>query len=143
MNPVIQVSPSLIEAIRKHAVSSHPEECCGVLIGSKNGESTHVAELLPLVNTVQENRERRFLVTPDDYRKAEKKATIKGLEIIGFYHSHPDHPAKPSQFDLDHAFPGWSYVIVSVSKGKSGDLKSWMMKEDRSGFDEEIVKSEE
>ncbi|HEX9615485.1 MAG TPA: M67 family metallopeptidase, partial [Bacteroidota bacterium] len=67
------------------------------------------------------------------------EATTKGLDIVGFYHSHPDHPAQPSQFDLEHAFPGWSYVIVSVSRGTSGDLKSWVMKEDRSGFDEEGI----
>jgi proteasome lid subunit RPN8/RPN11 len=141
---MLLIRDAFVDSIRSHAIASHPEECCGALLGVKNGKGTHVSELLPLGNTVKVNRQRRFLVTPEDYRKAERDASEKGLDIVGFYHSHPDHPARPSSFDLEHAFPGWSYVIISVSKGKSGDLKSWVMKEDRSGFDEEeIAKGEE
>jgi proteasome lid subunit RPN8/RPN11 len=80
---------------------------------------------------------RRFLVRPDDYRVAEKRAREAGLDLLGFYHSHPDHPARPSQYDLDHAWPFFSYVIVSVMAGKDALLTSWQLKEDRSAFDEE------
>jgi proteasome lid subunit RPN8/RPN11 len=76
-------------------------------------------------------------VTPNDYRAAERRAGERGAELLGFYHSHPDHPAKPSQYDLDHAWPFFSYVIVSVRNGVSEDMTSWRLREDRSAFDRE------
>jgi proteasome lid subunit RPN8/RPN11 len=80
-------------------------------------------------------------VRPDDYRVAEKRAREAGLDLLGFYHSHPDHPARPSQFDLDHAWPSFSYVIVSVMAGEDKLLTSWRLQEDRSAFDEESVEA--
>ena len=88
-----------------------------------------------------EGPRRRFLVTPKDYREAERRAGEVGGELLGFYHSHPDHPARPSQYDLDHAWPFFSYVIVSVREGVSGDMTSWRLREDRSGFDQEDLNS--
>jgi proteasome lid subunit RPN8/RPN11 len=78
-------------------------------------------------------------VRPDDYRVAERRAREAALELLGFYHSHPDHPARPSQYDLDHAWPSFSYVIVSVMAGKDTSLTSWQLQADRSAFDEETV----
>ena len=77
------------------------------------------------------------MVRPQDYRAAEKRASDVGAELLGFYHSHPDHPARPSQYDLDHAWPFFSYVIVSVREGVSEDMTSWRLREDRSAFDPE------
>jgi proteasome lid subunit RPN8/RPN11 len=98
-----------------------------------------VREAYALPNTTDEGPRRRFLVRPDDYRVAEQRAREAGLELLGFYHSHPDHPARPSQYDLDHAWPSFSYVIVSVMAGEDKLLTSWRLREDRSAFDEESV----
>ena len=120
-------------AIRAHGSETYPNECCGALIG-RDGT---VTETLALPNTTDEGPRRRFMVRPQDYREAEQRAAQAGGELLGFYHSHPDHPAKPSQYDLDHAWPFFSYVIVSVRDGVSEDMTSWRLREDRSGFDQE------
>lgn len=122
-------------AIRAHGRETFPHECCGAMLG-KDGV---VSEAYALPNTTEEGPRRRFLVRPNDYLGAEKRARETGLDLLGFYHSHPDHPARPSQYDLDHAWPSFSYVIVSVMSGKDDLLTSWRLKEDRSAFDEESV----
>ena len=122
-------------AIRAHGRDTFPHECCGAMLGA-NGV---VTEAYALPNTTEEGPRRRFLVRPDDYRVAEKRAREAELELLGFYHSHPDHPAQPSQYDLDHAWPSFSYVIVSVMAGEDTLLTSWRLKHDRSSFDEEDV----
>ena len=123
-------------AIRAHGAETYPNECCGALYG-RDGV---VSATLALPNTTEEGPRRRFLVRPDDYRVAEKRARETGLDLLGFYHSHPDHPARPSQYDLDHAFPTFSYIIVSVRGGAPEDMTSWRLRDDRSAFDpEELV----
>lgn len=124
--------------IRAHAGETYPNECCGALIGS--GE--RVSDGFSLPNLTEEGPRRRFLVTPEDYRAAEKRATDAGQELLGFYHSHPDHPARPSQYDLDHAWPYFAYVIVAVEKGDPKAMTSWRLREDRSVFDEERISVE-
>jgi proteasome lid subunit RPN8/RPN11 len=123
------------EAIRQHGADTYPNECCGALIGRDGRVLTTFA----LPNTTEEGPRRRFLVRPDDYREAEKQARAAGGDLLGFYHSHPDHPARPSQYDLDHAWPFFSYVIVSVRGGTAQELTSWRLRDDRSAFDEEDV----
>jgi proteasome lid subunit RPN8/RPN11 len=122
-------------AIHQHGRDTYPNECCGALIGREG----HVAEAFALPNTTEEGPRRRFLVRPADYRAAEARAEETGRELLGFYHSHPDHPAQPSQFDLDHAWPFFSYVIVSVREGEPRETRSWRLRDDRSQFDEEFV----
>ena len=122
-------------AIRAHGREAFPHECCGALLG----EAGIVKDAFALPNTTDEGPRRRFLVRPGDYRAAEHRASETGLELLGFYHSHPDHPARPSQYDLDHAWPSFSYVIVSVMAGEDRLLTSWRLNEDRSAFDEEAV----
>ena len=119
-------------AIRRHGEQTYPHECCGALVGSGGRVTAAVA----LPNTTEEGPRRRFLVRPSDYRLAEQRATELGGDLLGFYHSHPDHPARPSQFDLDHAWPNFVYVIVSVSAGVSRDMTVWWLKEDQSSFEE-------
>jgi proteasome lid subunit RPN8/RPN11 len=131
----ITLTSSVDAAIRAHGRDTFPHECCGAMLG-KDGA---VSEAYALPNTTEEGPRRRFLVRPNDYRLAEKRASEAGLELLGFYHSHPDHPAKPSQYDLDHAWPFFSYVIVSVMGGEDKLLTSWRLKDDRSAFDEEDV----
>ena len=122
-------------AIRAHGREAFPHECCGAMLGRHGA----VHEVFALPNTTEEGPRRRFLVRPDDYRAAEKRARETGLELLGFYHSHPDHPARPSQYDLDHAWPSFSYVIVSVMGGEDKLLTSWRLKDDRSTFEEQHV----
>jgi proteasome lid subunit RPN8/RPN11 len=127
------ITTGVADAIRKHGAEAYPNECCGALIGRDGQVTTTFA----LPNTTEEGPRRRFLVRPDDYRQAEKQARDAGGDLLGFYHSHPDHPARPSQYDLDHAWPFFSYIIVSVRAGAPEDMTSWRLREDRSTFDQE------
>jgi len=129
-----------IEQIERHGEQTYPFECGGMLIGhfATDGVKT-VVELLPMENAMDESeRHNRILITPKDVLRAERRAREKKLDIVGYYHSHPNHPAHPSQFDLDHALPVWSYIIVSVERGKAVNVRSWEMENDRSKFNEEV-----
>ncbi len=121
--------------IRRHGRDAYPHECCGALIG-RDGL---VTEALALPNATAEGPRRRFLVRPVDYRAAERRAAEREGELLGFYHSHPDGAARPSQVDLDHAWPAFAYLIVAVAKGEPGLMTSWRLRDDRSRFDEEAV----
>src|ERR1051326_1357323 len=140
----VAITAEVDRAIRAHGSETFPHECCGALVGSGD----RVTAVVALPNTTEEGPRRRFLVRPSDYREAERRATELNGELLGFYHSHPDHPARPSQYDLDHAWPTFAYIIVSVIAAKSDGLSShggeaataemtvWYLKEDRSSFDE-------
>ncbi len=136
---MIKLNHTALHKIKLHATQTYPEECCGVLFGKDRGEFKDVCEILSIRNINQDQRERRYLISPEDYQMAEREANQEGVEIVGLYHSHPDHPSIPSQFDLEHALPYWSYVIVSVEQGQPTELASWVLKDDRSAFDEEQV----
>jgi proteasome lid subunit RPN8/RPN11 len=125
------LAPGVAGAIRRHGEETYPHECCGALVGG-NGSADAVVEL---PNTTEEGPRRRFLVRPSDYRLAEQRAGDLGAELLGFYHSHPDHPARPSQYDLDHAWPTFAYVIVSVAAGAAADMTVWWLKDDRTIFE--------
>jgi proteasome lid subunit RPN8/RPN11 len=133
----VRLRDAVVEAIRHHGRETYPNECCGALVG-RDGD---VVETFALPNTTEEGPRRRFLVRPADYRAAEQHASAAGQELLGFYHSHPDHPAQPSQYDLDHAWPSFSYVIVSVRGGEAQEMTSWRLRADRSQFDEEDLLS--
>jgi proteasome lid subunit RPN8/RPN11 len=145
------IAAELAEKIREHGVETYPYECCGALLGTDHDvlandpnqesrkASREVLSLFPLVNRRDDSPRNRFAVTADDVREAEKAASAQGLEVIGWYHSHPDHPAKPSDFDRDHAWPWYSYIIVSVHAGVPQDITSWRLKDDRSGYFEEKI----
>ena len=124
---------TVADAIRRHGSETYPNECCGALIGRDGVVSSAYA----LPNTTDEGPRRRFRVRPEDYREAERQASQARGELLGFYHSHPDHPARPSQYDLDHAWPVFSYVIVSVRGGEPQEMTSWRLRDDRSAFDQE------
>jgi S-sulfo-L-cysteine synthase (O-acetyl-L-serine-dependent) len=129
----LRVPEAVLLDIRRHGERAYSDECCGGLIGSGSA----VVEAVPLSNTTDGERRRRFLVGPREYREAEARASATGRELIGFYHSHPDHPAIPSAFDLEHAWPNLSYVIVSVRNGRAAEVRSWRLRADRSAFEEE------
>jgi proteasome lid subunit RPN8/RPN11 len=130
----LTITATVERAIRRHGEETFPHECCGALIGQSS--SGNVGHVVPLPNTTEEGPRRRFLVRPSDYRDAERRARELGGELLGFYHSHPDHPARPSQYDLDHAWPTFAYVIVSVMSGAAADMTVWFLKDDRSTFEE-------
>jgi proteasome lid subunit RPN8/RPN11 len=142
--PDLRLADGVERAIRRHGEETYPHECCGALVG----RGTLATTAVPLPNTTEEGPRRRFLVRPSDYRLAERRASELGGELLGFYHSHPDHPARPSQYDLEHAWPTFAYVIVSVAAGaarlprgsgepaKAGEITVWFLKEDRTTFEE-------
>jgi proteasome lid subunit RPN8/RPN11 len=130
MTPIV-LHEGVLPAIRAHAADTYPDECCGALIA----RSDVVVEAFALPNTTAEGARRRFLVGPSDYRLSEARARELGGELAGFYHSHPDHPARPSPHDLEHAWPNLTYVIIAVSHGTPGEITAWRLREDRSAFD--------
>jgi proteasome lid subunit RPN8/RPN11 len=127
--------------MRQHGERDYPFECCGLLLGKfENGGPKIVAETYPISNAREEEAKRnRFLIRPDELMRGEKYAREKGFDVVGFYHSHPDDRAVPSKYDLDHAWPTYSYIVVSVQKGQAVDLRSWEMEPDRSRFNEEEI----
>ncbi len=137
----LSISGRLLDRIRDHGCSAYPLECCGLLLGRSVPNGKSVVDLRPMQNSREDTPERRYLITPDDLLVAEKEARIEGIDIIGVYHSHPDHPARPSVFDQEHAFPWYSYIIVSVQKGEAMDLTSWVLRDDRTAFDPEDLRT--
>jgi proteasome lid subunit RPN8/RPN11 len=128
----------LIE-IRGHGERDYPFECCGLLIGRfENDGDKVVVETYPISNAREEAAKRnRFLIRPEELMRGEKYAASKQLDVVGFYHSHPDDRAVPSQYDLEHAWPTYSYIVVSVREGRAEDGFSWEMESDRSRFRKE------
>ncbi len=121
--------------IRRHGEAAYPEECCGFLLGkmAEDGNVIYVAR--QATNRNEDRREDRYVITPDEYRSAEKAAAEAGWDVVGIYHSHPDHPAQPSETDLETAtFPGYTYLIVSVQDGQAADMTAWSLAPDRSTF---------
>jgi proteasome lid subunit RPN8/RPN11 len=139
--PVLKIKDELLRKIHAHGVETYPHECCGALLGRDGKDGRAVLDLLPLANRRDDSPRNRFEVTPDDVRLAEKTASEKQIELIGWYHSHPDAPARPSDFDRDHAWPWYSYIIVSVQKGEPRDTTSWRLQDDRAGYDSEAIES--
>ena len=137
---MIEISAKLLDRIKFHGEEVYNEECCGALFGKDSDENRTVLDILEFENEKEESRQNRFLINPEQYRSAEKLAKEKNLELLGFYHSHPDHPAQPSQFDIDHALPWFTYIIVSVINAKATKVTSWILKEDRSEFESQKIK---
>lgn len=133
---MLAISNDLVECVNRHVEEAYPEEGAGFLLGV-DGE---VKEILPLPNAREdEARHNRFLFTPEDYLKAELKADDLGLSLIGVFHSHPDCPNVPSEYDREWAQPFFSYVITRVDAGKAVNHRSWRLVEDRSKYDEEEI----
>jgi proteasome lid subunit RPN8/RPN11 len=135
VGPTARLSNEIASKIRAHGAETYPNECCGALLGKEMADDLReISVLFPLVNRRDDSPRNRFSVTSEDVRDAEKAARENGLDVLGWYHSHPDHPAKPSQFDQDHAWPWYSYIIVSVADGEPQFMTSWRLSDDRSGY---------
>jgi proteasome lid subunit RPN8/RPN11 len=132
---VLNVPEALLDAVRKHGEASYPEECCGFMLGA----ARDVVKLLPAGNERWDSAGNRYLISPESYMNAEREALREGLEILGVYHSHPDAPAAPSEFDRLHALPGLSYVIVSVRRGEARNVASWTLSDDHERFEPEPI----
>jgi proteasome lid subunit RPN8/RPN11 len=138
---MIYLTEEHIKQIEAHGERTFPRECGGMLIGRFEEGGKTVLELLPMENAADlSEQHNRVLITPKEVLRAERYAHAQRLDVVGYYHSHPDHPAVPSQFDLDHALPVWTYIIVSVEAGKAVKLLAWEMEADRSKFNAEELK---
>jgi proteasome lid subunit RPN8/RPN11 len=128
------------EQIRTEGKRTYPNECCGILLGNVDESGRReVVEVLPVHNGREaEEQYHRFVIEPEDFLAGERAAREKGLGVIGFYHSHPDHPPMPSDYDREHALPWYSYIILAVDRGHAGTITSWELAADRSEFVREL-----
>ncbi|HEY0702626.1 MAG TPA: M67 family metallopeptidase [Candidatus Acidoferrales bacterium] len=138
---ILKLSNNLAAKIQAHGMETYPHECCGAILGSDENGSRTVLALLPLANRRDDSPRNRFEVTPEDVKLAEQNAKEKNLELIGWYHSHPNAPARPSEFDREHAWPWYSYIIVSVKAGMPQEMTSWRLQDDRAAYDPEVIES--
>jgi proteasome lid subunit RPN8/RPN11 len=137
----LRIGADDLARIHAHGEAAYPEECCGVLIGraGAGGAGATVERVVAADNERADSRHNRYVISPQSLLRAQRDARASGLDIVGYYHSHPDHPARPSEFDREHAWPGTSYVIVSVEKGRAVDCRSWRLRDDRTAFEEETI----
>lgn len=135
---MLYLPQSAIEVIRREGEKAYPAECCGLLIGSITGDAYRVVRVHPCRNLRQEEADDRFEIDPKDYLEADRLARSEGLEVIGAYHSHPDHAPRPSRFDAAAAFSGFAYVIVAVRQGKAAGMRSWLYFGDE-GYREQVI----
>jgi proteasome lid subunit RPN8/RPN11 len=137
---MLSLNHTALHKIKVHAMQTYPEECCGVILGKNTDDGKRiVCDVIEIRNARDDNRARRFLVTPEDYRSAEEEARRQQVDLLGWYHSHPDHPAQPSEFDREHALPWFSYIIVSVENGVPATVRSWELLDDRSAYREQSL----
>jgi proteasome lid subunit RPN8/RPN11 len=136
----IRVSAGHLAKITAHLEAAYPYEGCGILIGRfENGDKV-VSEVMPTGNARKEDAQHnRYLIPPEQLLEGELRAEALGLEVVGYFHSHPDHPDRPSEFDRENAWPGYSYLITAVKNGRAATTRSWQLREDRSGFAEEMI----
>jgi proteasome lid subunit RPN8/RPN11 len=126
----LRIAASLLDAIRGQGEAAYPAECCGALVGRASADGKEVVRLAPAVNRRTDDPH-RYLIAPDDLRRLEGEARAESLEVVGYYHSHPDHPARPSAFDTEHAWPWYSYLIVRIDHGRAADAASWVLDDER------------
>ena len=136
---MIALDAGHVAAIRDHGRRAYPEECCGVLLGRDDREVPRVEVVREIPNVQEDQRRRRFLIAPADYLATERQARGLGLAVLGFYHSHPDHPAQPSEHDRLQAWPHLHYLIVAVASGEPGELTSWTLTDDRAAMRPERI----
>jgi len=127
-----RIAVDAVRAIERHGAETYPDECCGALIAVEG----IIVEALSLANTTTAGARRRFRIGPEGYKLAVHRAQSLRGALAGFYHSHPNEAARPSRYDLDHAWPNLTYIIVSVRDGVPGDVTVWHLREDRTDFDE-------
>ena len=135
----LTINKSANEIMQQHAIELFPDECCGFLYGHETDEVRTIELAVPVVNSKDGDKKRRFEISPLDYMKAEQYALQNNIGLLGVYHSHPQHPAIASEHDLKQAMPYFSYVILSVMDAKIADIKSWKLNEENTIFIEEEI----
>jgi proteasome lid subunit RPN8/RPN11 len=136
----LTLSKDVLRQIYAHGEASYPDEGAGFLLGSDDGDQRYITQIFITENAREdEARHNRYLVTPKEYLQAEIAAETLGLSLIGVFHSHPDHPNRPSEFDREWAQPFFSYIITSVNEGQAIESRSWRLAEERSKFEEEEI----
>jgi proteasome lid subunit RPN8/RPN11 len=144
------ITQSDLDKLVAHLEAGYPHEACGILVGEIDFDATpatkRVREVVLVANAWDEVNEResqrnRFLISPDDIARADRAAGQRGWDIIGFFHSHPDHPSQPSETDREWAWPVIAFVITSVREGKATTTQSWVLRDDRDAFDEEVIQT--
>lgn len=134
------ISPAALSQLQQHGEAAYPEEGAGLILGLDTGGKKLVTKLIMLDNSREDGaRHNRYQLSPEDYLQAESEAARLGVEVLGVFHSHPDHPNHPSEFDRENALPAFTYIITSVQAGKAAGSRSWYLKEDRSSFEEEPI----
>ena len=141
-NPLV-LPADLRRRIESEGVAAYPNECCGILIG-RDLDGRRLVERLEAGQNVfaADERYHRFSIDPRVQMRAERAAEAEGKAVLGFYHSHPDHPARPSEYDREHAWPYYSYVIVAVAKGKPADVTSWVLDDRTNQFAAQPIRGE-
>lgn len=138
---ILEIPETILEEIYAHGEAAYPEEGAGLLLGSANGDGRRVAAIAKIANAREDGaRHNRYLITAQDMLRGEEEAMRQGLDVVGVFHSHPDHPDRPSEFDREWALPWFSYLITSVQSGRAAESRSWRLSEDRSIFEEEKIK---
>jgi proteasome lid subunit RPN8/RPN11 len=136
----LEVPQGILERIHAQGELAYPEEGAGLLLGEISGNRRRVLEILNLPNVREDTaRHNRYQLSPQDYLKGEEEAEQLGMDVLGVFHSHPDHPNQPSEFDRQWAWPNFSYIITNVIKGKAIQSRSWRLTEARSNFIEEMI----
>ena len=134
------ISPATLSQLQQHGEASYPEEGAGLILGLDTCGKKLVTKLIMIDNNREDGaRHNRYLLKPEDYLLAETEAAKLGVDVLGVFHSHPDHPNHPSEFDREWAMPWFSYVITSVNSGKAAGSRSWLLSEDRQAFNEELI----
>jgi len=137
---IIEIDREILKQIHANGEAAYPEEGAGLILGVAQGERKQAQAIMELENAREvEARHNRYLITPQEILRGEQQAARLGLEILGVFHSHPDHPNRPSEYDREYAIPWYSYLITSVNSGKAIESRSWLLSEDRSGFYEEYI----
>jgi proteasome lid subunit RPN8/RPN11 len=136
----LYIASELMEEIHAHGEASYPDEGAGLMLGTAAQGRKQVARILRLPNTRQgEARRTRYLLTPEDYMRGEDEAARHDMDVLGVFHSHPDHPERPSEYDRQWAMPWFSYLITSVHNGRAAASRSWLLSADRAAFEEEQI----
>ncbi len=137
---MLEITQAILNQIYVHGENAYPEEGAGFLLGSADGENRQVIAILGLSNAREDTaRHNRYLLTPLDYLRGEQEGERLGLDVLGVFHSHPDHPNRPSEYDREWAMPWFSYLITSVQAGRASESRAWRLAEDRTEFVEEMI----
>ncbi len=136
---VVVIKNDQLEFVMNHARSAYPEECCGFLLGS-DSDVRHIHRAVPIKNLNQNSPRTRYNIDPLELVKADEEARRLNMNVVGIYHSHPDSAAQPSRFDLEHAWPWYTYLVLSVTNGEPGDVAAWFLSEDRSSFHQDDLR---